>query len=111
MKKLLLMVLLPLLMIACKTTPPPAPLSLAEIISMAKAGSWDDDIIRRIESSGTVYRLGADDVVRLRKEGVSDRVINYMLETYTRAAVAEQHRRDSYYGNFYYGPYRRPYWW
>jgi hypothetical protein len=111
MKKLLLMVLLPLLMTACKTTPPPAPLSLAEIISMKKAGAWDDDIIRRIESSRTVYRLGADDVVRLRNEGVSDRVINYMLETYTRAAVAEQQRRDSYFYGGYYGPYRRPYWW
>ena len=78
---------------------------------MAKAGSWDDEIIRRIESSHTMYRLGADDVVRLRKEGVSDRVINYMLETYTRAAVEEQQRRDSYYYSGYYHPYHHPRWW
>jgi hypothetical protein len=104
--------LLPLLVVGCATTPPPPPLSPAEIISMTKAGSWDEDIIRRIDSTGTVFRLGADDVVRLRKEGVSDRVINYMMDTYTRAAVAEQQRRDyHYYGGYYYGPYHRPYWW
>jgi hypothetical protein len=112
MKKLLLIMLLPLLVIGCATTPPPPPLSLAEIISMTKAGLWDEDIIRRIDSTSTVFRLGADDVVRLRKEGVSDRVINYMMDTYTRAAVAEQQRRDyHYYGGYYYGPWHHPYWW
>jgi len=97
----------------CATTPRPVPLSLAEVISMTKAGLWDEDIIRRIDGTGTVFRLGADDVVRLRKEGVSDRVINYMMETYTRAAVAEQHRQDyHFYGGYYYGPgwHHRRYW-
>ena len=91
----------------------PVPLSLAEIISMTKAGLWDEDIIRRIDSTGTVFRLGADDVVRLRKEGVSDRVINYMMETYTRAVAAEQRRQDYYfYGGYSYGPdwHRHRYW-
>ncbi|MBM3859169.1 MAG: hypothetical protein FJ395_05915 [Verrucomicrobia bacterium] len=111
MKKFLILVLLPILTTGCATTPRPAAVSLADVISMTKAGSWDDDIIRRIESARTVYRLGADDVVRLRNEGVSDRVINYMLETYTRAAVAEQQRRDYYYYGSYYGPYYRPHWW
>jgi len=112
MKKCFLLLLLPLLAVGCATRPRPAPLSLAEVISMSKAGAWDDDIIRRIEESGTVYRLGANDVVRLRQEGVSERVINYMMETYTRAAVNEQQRRDAfYYSSFCYSPWHRPYWW
>lgn len=112
MKTLALMGLLLAMAAGCATKPRPAPLTLAEVISMSKAGLWDEEIIRHIEASGSVFRLGADDVVRLRNEGVSDRVINYMLETYTRAAVAEQHRRDFYfYGGYYHCPWHRPWWW
>jgi hypothetical protein len=98
------------LTIGCATPPRPAPLTQADIISMVKAGLPDEEILRRIDATRTVFRLSADDVVRLRNEGVSDRVVNYMLDTYTRAVVAEQRRQDAYYYDFHYGYFYGPRW-
>jgi hypothetical protein len=94
-----------LLLAGCATTPPPAPVSLADVISMTKAGLTDNEIIRRIDETRTVFRLGSDDVVRLRQEGVTDPVVNYMLDTYTHYVVAEQRRRDAVYADDYYFRY------
>ncbi|HUJ10564.1 MAG TPA: hypothetical protein VL171_11115 [Verrucomicrobiae bacterium] len=117
MKRNLIVVLLGLLLVGCATTPPPPPpLTQSDIISMVKAGATDEYIMRRIDASRTVFRLSSDDVMFLRKQGVPDRIVNYMLDTYTRAAVAEQRRRDAEYDfhyGFYYGrPWRYGYdWW
>ena len=108
-----------LLLAGCATTVPrPARLSQTEIISMTKAGMPDAEIIHGIDATRTVFRLSADEVVRLRQEGVSDRVVNHMLDTYTRYAVAEQRKQDAYdyedfyfHHGFYYGhPWYR-WWW
>lgn len=117
MKTLALLSVVVVLAIGCATRPRPAPLTQADIISMVKAGVPDEEIIRRIDDTRTVFRLSSDDVVRLRNEGVSDRVVNYMLDTYTRY-VAAQERRNAYYDydwhyrfGFYYGyPYHRWCW-
>lgn len=91
----------------CAMVPRPAPLTQADVISMVKAGASEEDVLRRIAASGTVFYLNADDVVRLRQEGVSDRLVTFMMETATRAAVAEQRRQDMYYHQqFHFG-----YWW
>lgn len=84
-----------LLMAGCASNkpPPPPPLTQADIISMVKAGVPDEEIINRIDATRTVFRLGSSDVVMLRNEGVSDRVVNYMLDTYTRAVAAAEQRR------------------
>jgi hypothetical protein len=117
MKTLLLLSALALLAVGCATKPRPQPLTQADVISMVKAGVADEEIIRRIDGTRTVFRLSSDDVLRLRNEGVSDRVVNYMLDTYARY-VADQQRRADYYDydwhyrfGFYYGyPYRRWCW-
>ena len=101
------------LLVGCASTKTrPVPLSLADIMSMSKAGLSDVEIIQRVEDTRTVFKLTADDVVRLRNEGVSNDVVTYLLDTYTRAAMAEQRRRDSdeirSQWGFYYG---HPYWW
>ena len=84
---------------------------------MVKAGVTDEDIMRRIDATRTVFRLSSDDVVRLRNEGISDRLVNFMLDTYTRAAMDAQRRQDAdYYFNSYppyyvYGyPWHRGWW-
>ena len=119
MKTVLLFCVAVVLTIGCATTAPrPPPLTQTDIISMTKASMTDEEIMRRIDGTRTVFRLNSDDVVRLRQEGVSDRVVTYMLDTYTRAAVAEQRRQDAYYYDdyyfhygFYYGhPWHR-WWW
>ena len=100
------------MLVGCASTKTrPVPLSLADIMSMSKAGLSDTEIIQRVEDTRTVFKLTADDVVRLRNEGVSNGAVTYMLDTYTRAAMDEQRRRDSdeirSQWGFYYG---RPYW-
>ena len=69
---------------------------------MVKGGMTDEDILRRIDATRTVFRLSSEDVVRLRNEGLSDRLVNFMLDTYTRAALAEQRRRDEEYRDDFY---------
>ena len=91
------------LTVGCATTPRPIPLTQADVISMVKAGVTDEEIMRRIDDTRTVFRLSSDDVIRLRNEGISDRVVNYMLDTYTRAVAAEEHRRAQYDAEFHYG--------
>ena len=63
---------------------------MADVISMSKVHATDQEIITRIETSQTVFRLSADQVVWLRNEGVSDTVVNYMMETYPRWVAAQQ---------------------
>lgn len=103
-----------ILLTGCATTPRPTPLTQADIISMTKVSLTDEDIIRRIDDTRTVFQLTSEDVLFLRKQGVSDRVVTYMLDTLTRAAVAEQRRRDmddynfhSRFGLFYGNPWCR----
>jgi uncharacterized protein (DUF433 family) len=95
MKTALLLAALTISAAGCKTTPPPTPLTQTDIISMTKAGMTDQEIINRIDGTRTVFRLTADNVVTLRQEGVSDSVVTYMLDTYTRFAVAEERRQSS----------------
>jgi hypothetical protein len=105
MIRTLTIAILTTLFVSCATTPPrPPPLTQTDIISMVKARMSDEDIMRRIDDTRTVFRISSDDVIRLRNEGVSDRVVNYMLDTYTRAVAAEQRRLDADY-NFRYGFY------
>src|SRR5262249_26946145 len=43
-----------------------------------------------VQNSGTAYSLSADDIVQMRKEGVSDRVINAMLDQHMKAVETAQ---------------------
>ena len=88
--------LLVLLVMGCAShrPAPPPPLTQADVISMVKMSVTDEEIMRRIDETRTVFRLSSEDVVRLRNEGLSDRLVSFMLDTYARAAAAEQRRRD-----------------
>jgi len=117
MKTIWLTMLVALFAVGCATTPRPTPLTQVDVISMTKAGMTDEEIIRRIDQTRSVFKLNADAVVNLRKEGVSEHVVNYMLDTLTRAAVDEERRRayDDYdyhyrFGFFYGYPHHRWCW-
>lgn len=64
------------------------PLGLADIKAMARAAVSDDVIISQIISSHTVFRLSAADIIDLHNSGVSDRVVNYMINTPGTATAA-----------------------
>lgn len=57
------------------------PLSLADIKALAKAGIADDIIVSQIRTSRSVYRLSAADIIDLRDSGVSNKVIDFMINT------------------------------
>jgi uncharacterized protein YcfJ len=57
------------------------PLVLADIKALARAGVSDDIIISQIRSSRTVYRLSTAEIIDLKDSGVSNRVIDFMINT------------------------------
>jgi len=60
---------------------PVQPTSLADVKAMAQAGISDDVIITEIRNTRTVYHLAAADVIGLRDAGVSEKVMNFMINT------------------------------
>jgi outer membrane lipoprotein SlyB len=69
------------------------PLSVADVKALAKAGISEDVIISQIKISRTVFHLSAADIIDMRDSGVSDRVVNYMINTpSTVGATAETTR-------------------
>ncbi len=56
-------------------------LSVNDIISLHRAHVSDAKIIELIDKTGSSYRLNTYQIDRLKKAGVSDTVINYMMNT------------------------------
>ena len=65
------------------------PLSIDDIISMAKANISDDLIISQIRNSRTIYHLKTTDIIDLKRTGVSERVIDFMINSPTETRSAE----------------------
>jgi len=63
------------------------PLSVADVKALAKAGIAEDVIISQIGNSHTVYHLSSADIIDLRDSGVTDKVINFMINTASMAVA------------------------
>lgn len=65
--------------------PPPQyraqPMGLPDVKMLAKSGVSDEVIISQIRNSRTVYHLSASDILDLKDAGVSDKVIDFMINT------------------------------
>lgn len=57
------------------------PLGVADIKALAKAEISEEVIISQIRASRTVYRLTTAEIIELRDAGVSNRVIDFMINT------------------------------
>lgn len=57
------------------------PLTISDVIKLSQGGVSDDTIIRYIRDTRTTYNLSQAQVRRLQQGGVSQRVINYMIDT------------------------------
>jgi surface antigen len=57
------------------------PLATADVKALAQAKVSDDVIISQIRNSHTVYHLSAADIIDLRNAGVSETVIDFMINT------------------------------
>lgn len=86
MKKTVCMSVIALLLlvaglVTAQETPKTEEMTLAKVIEMSKAGLGDETIINTIISSGATFNLTVQDVLTLKKEGVSENVINFLLRT------------------------------
>jgi hypothetical protein len=57
------------------------PLAVADVKALGQAKVSDSLIISQIRSSHTVYHLSAADIIDLRNSGVSENVIDFMINT------------------------------
>jgi hypothetical protein len=58
---------------------PPLAYGVPQILQLAQAKVSDDTIIAYIRNSGNSYGLDANQIIYLRQQGISDNVINFML--------------------------------
>ncbi len=86
-------------------------LSLYDIKALTRARVSDGVILRYLRDRGTVYNLNSDDVASLRKAGVSQSIVDYILQT-SRIYGGGYYPYGPYWGDPYYwgGPYYGPYW-
>ena len=56
------------------------PYGAEDVIKLSRAQVSEDVTLNFIRNSGTIYNLAPKDIVYLKNEGVSDRVINTMLD-------------------------------
>ncbi|MBS0615166.1 MAG: hypothetical protein JSR58_01270 [Verrucomicrobia bacterium] len=56
-------------------------LSVDDIKKMSKAGLSDNVIISQIQATNSVFYLSTADIIDLKNAGVSQRVIDYMIQT------------------------------
>lgn len=62
--------------------------SIRDLVTLEAAGVSDDILIALMESDGSIFKLTAQDVLDLRRQGLSERVILAMLGTARRIAPA-----------------------
>ena len=55
-----------------------------QVLQLAQAKVSDGIIVNYIQNSGTIYSLKADEIVYLKQQGVSDNVLNAMLNQRSR---------------------------
>ncbi len=65
---------------ATQEAPPSAPLSVEEVVKMSQNGFAEDVIITKIKKNGKPFDLSTDELIEIRKLGVSDNVIKYLLD-------------------------------
>lgn len=57
------------------------PLTVNDVIRLSQGGVSDSTIIGYMEQTNTTYRLSQAQIRRLQDAGVSQRVVNYMVES------------------------------
>jgi len=60
---------------------------VAEVVQLAHANVSEDIIVNYVQNSGNGYGLDANQILYLKQQGVSDRVVNAMLAQRSRVAA------------------------
>ena len=56
-------------------------MSVADVKALVTTGISDEVVISQIQQSGVVFRLNTQEIIDLKESGVSDRVIDFMINT------------------------------
>jgi len=56
-------------------------MALADVVALVKNGLSDEVIISQIRNSRTVYHLTTAEIIDLKNSGVSEKVIEFMINT------------------------------
>src|ERR1051326_6612778 len=56
------------------------PYGVEDVLKLSRAQVSDDVIMTYIQNTGTIYNLAPKDIVYLKEQGVSDRIINTMMD-------------------------------
>jgi hypothetical protein len=59
---------------------PASPLTLEEVVQLHNAGFADDVIITRIRKNAKAFDLNTEELIELRKDGLSDAVVRFLLD-------------------------------
>ena len=54
---------------------------MEDVKALSKAGLSDEVIISHIRNSGAVYHLRTAEIIDLKNSGLSDKVIDFMINT------------------------------
>ena len=65
---------------AADTAPVKLPYGVEDVLKLSRAQVSEDVTLNFIHNSGTIYNLSPSDIVYLRNQGESDRVMNTMLD-------------------------------
>lgn len=65
---------------ASDAPPPKLPYGVDDVLKLSRAQISEDITLNYVKNSGTIYNLSPKDIVYLRNEGVSDKVINTMID-------------------------------
>jgi hypothetical protein len=73
-------------------TPAPArvPYGVEDVVKLSRAQIGEEVILNYVQSSGTIYNLAPKDIVYLHDQGVSEKVINAMIDQRKRVEFAAQ---------------------
>ena len=85
-------------------------LSLYDIKALSRAHVSDGIILRYLRDRNTVYMLSSSDVTSLRNAGVSQSIVDYMLQTpriyaYPPVTIGVGYGYGPYWGDPFWGPY------
>jgi uncharacterized membrane protein YgcG len=76
-------------------TAPQLSYGVSQIVQLAQAKVSDGTIIAYIQNSGNSYGLDANQIIYLRQHGISESVINAMLNQHNNSAVAAAPQQSS----------------
>lgn len=63
-----------------KQAPPPADLSVDEVVQLVEAGVSEDLVITKIKKTGKAFDLSTADLLKLKKTGISENIIKIMMD-------------------------------